>query len=115
MAHRRRHRAPTRVRATGPPCGAVGSVGRGHAPGGRTGTAEQRRSAMAATIPLTMLQHRRHGRGLAVTLACLLALGGLLGGPVGPAGAAACTVTNTNNAGGGSLRAAIANTDGFAN
>src|SRR4051812_13889487 len=53
-------------------------------------------------------------RVLVVVAALLLAMGGLLPGwGGGGARAAACTVLNLNDAGTGSLRAALGNTDGF--
>ncbi len=57
-------------------------------------------------------------RGLLMLLATMLVLAGLLIPGVGGdrvALAAGCVVTNTNDAGAGSLRAALGNTDGFAN
>lgn len=56
-------------------------------------------------------------RGLLALLLTLLILVGPLTADMGGrvALAAACVVTNTNNAGAGSLRAALGNTDGFAN
>jgi hypothetical protein len=82
---------------------------------GAPGATVARRRTMAMTGTMATLAAPRRGRALAVLLACLLALGGLLGGPAIPVGAAGCVVTSAANAGAGTLRAALGNTDGFAN